>query len=416
MNALNGQFRHCLAEHMSNLAHAFQICEPCCSQNAAAQVHDIWALSDEYMLTEAEIALIRLLHSMDQANPADAQSQTSSEDSAFCTATVNQALTPVQHTHKLQECELHPTMPNPRDLSALKLHSSEVHISSPDPSESQPVGQCPSESQTCGLLSAGVHSAQLHPPDLKLPQLPNRGSLLPCQHQDIVHAPDQLHIATDSSRDTCIELSGNGQDYRQHTSSNDRCEIQAVTIQQPTAKAPGAPSATNASHMLSEELQVPHQLAEDSAHQLCTRGTKAADSAPVNCFVCQGPTQPHLNTVKPSTNSLAEQPCSQPQTQHARHATSAQNIASSNRCSSAKCCLAQQSDRSYGSKSKAALLLHKHEADAVRNSSGVYSPKISAGRMQPVAEGRMTDAAGTQPATIPGLIVRAKQVQVCHNL
>ncbi|KAA6417643.1 MAG: hypothetical protein FRX49_12435 [Trebouxia sp. A1-2] len=63
-----------VVQQLAEVVHKLHLlCHPCESEDVPATVRETWMMVDEYMLTEAEIALVKLLESVDQAAPYQSQ-------------------------------------------------------------------------------------------------------------------------------------------------------------------------------------------------------------------------------------------------------------------------------------------------------------------------------------------------------
>ncbi|KAL0046952.1 hypothetical protein WJX82_002748 [Trebouxia sp. C0006] len=63
-----------VVQQLAEVVHKLHLlCHPCESEDVPATVRETWKMVDEYMLTEAEIALVKLLETVDQAAPHQSQ-------------------------------------------------------------------------------------------------------------------------------------------------------------------------------------------------------------------------------------------------------------------------------------------------------------------------------------------------------
>lgn len=69
-----------LGQSVQAIPYILQLCHPCESEEVPETVKETWKMVDEYMLTEAEIALVKLLETMDKAAPLHAQPCTESDN------------------------------------------------------------------------------------------------------------------------------------------------------------------------------------------------------------------------------------------------------------------------------------------------------------------------------------------------
>ena len=355
-----------VAHVLSCLEFLLQICEPCRSQNAAAQVQDIWTLTDEYMLTEAETALIGLLHSMDQAVPA----------------------------------EVTPCSPSTDQPSSQADSSPELH------SPHHPAW-CSGQTTSCAARSQEPHASQ-HAAN-------SSGLCDPSECFSNAGALGCVQSSTQSSG-TYSSACSSGHSSARQGACPDSSQTSAPDCgQQQLSVFPAAASASPALQTTTEGLD--WQQPKGQPCQLYKPATTASDSIAINSFSRQQQHQQCHQGARPDStgpNSGTQRQPDDPRDAQQDASLSQSTVAACN------CSAAQQHD-THGqirtAKTAAQDEKRRHMlCHANKSTPGIQSSRTSAARMNPVSEIKAAEQSNTRSAAIPRLVAKAKKVQVDVNI
>ena len=329
-------------------------------------MQDIWTLTDEYMLTEAETALIGLLHSMDQAVPAEATPCSPTTDQVF---SQTDSSTELHSPHHPTWCSGHSTsrIPSRQEPHASQHAANYSGLCNPS--------ECFSNSGASGCLQSSTNSSGTYSSACSSGDSNVRVRASPDGSQTSATDYGQQHLSVFSaaaSANPALQMTPESQDWQQPKGAAGQTHKPATDM--------------------SDSIPIT-SFSRQQQHQQCHQGARPDSTGPLPGAQLQpGDPLDAQQDAGLSQSAVAASNCSAAQ-QHDTHG----------QFKTASRTTAQDEKRRH-------MLCHPN-----RSILGMQSPRISAARMNPVSEIKAAEQSNTRPAAIPRLVAKAKKMQVDVN-